>query len=86
MFGKPEVVLESKTQIFYRGNLVEVHSALPCFHLVNVLVVVVSHVHLLTFSSVNLSFHLSDYSSSLSMSLWRSLVGKSEDYFGVVFE
>ena len=29
VFGKQEVVLESNTQIFFLGNLVEVHPALP---------------------------------------------------------
>ena len=39
VFGKLEVVLESNIQIFFRGNLVEIHPTLPLSHLVNVFVI-----------------------------------------------
>ena len=65
--------LESNTQMFFGGNLVEVHPALPLSHLVNVSFWYPMCIVLL-FAIINLSFHLSDHSSNLSMSFWRSLV------------
>ena len=56
VFGKLEVILKSNIQIFFWGNLVEVHPALPWSHLVNVFVVVVSYVHCLTFCYIKSEF------------------------------